>query len=664
MAFTPISNTVPQYEENGIAASGFYIKFYEAGTTTPTAMATDSTGGTLLDKCELDTEGYPINGSSAAFIPHIDKKYKIALFRNEADADSNNLANAAWVVDDLFPFFTSVNVGKDFDQTPLNTDIIYPVSNVEALRELTGISVGQSFYLDGHTSVGIGGGELLATKLHTSEVDNNGNLFVVDGVVIERPDTGYITASEFGSIPDWDGATGTDNTENLQSAINYIIENSYRLKIDGRYMHKGLEAPAPINSMEISGYTWDDELYNSGVSGEHSIYFSSTGPDKEIRAYGVVVKNLKITGNPLSGKGIYAAKLGWYNSGDKLPSPSVFDHLWIQGHGDDGIQLGESSTVGAGNAIQVTNSLITQNGRTGVVMIANTNLVTVSGNMISLNGRDGVEINQVASTNTIERNYFTDNTRFGVYCNRAEEPLIMNNGFNRQGSSAVLLSGNATGSIKYTEAAVISGNLFGDNGITDGTAREVSVTASKGISIHSNYFYGTGQDEMIYLGDYVEGASIRANHYKDLTSEEKLVIKSGAIDTYYTFEDFGEDILRSSTIIKNGIGECIKQENITPTNVIDMSGILSNFAKIDAMTENVTSILFPLNPIDDQRIAMRIKQGSGAAYTVSGWPSNVRLSGGSFTATPVVGKQDYIEFRYSFGSAQWIETSRSQDLNA
>ena len=104
MAFTPISNTVPQYEENGVAASGYFIKFYESGTTTPTAMATDSTGTTLLDKCELNTEGYPINGSSAVFIPHIDKKYKIALFRNAADADANDLASAAWpAVDGLFP---------------------------------------------------------------------------------------------------------------------------------------------------------------------------------------------------------------------------------------------------------------------------------------------------------------------------------------------------------------------------------------------------------------------------------------------------------------------------------------------------------------------------------------------------------------------------------
>mgnify|MGYP002700416460 CR=1 FL=1 len=214
MAFTPISNTVPQYEENGVAASGYFIKFYESGTTTPTAMATDSTGTTLLDKCELNTEGYPINGSGAVFIPHINVEYKIALFRNAADTDANDLNNAAWDVDGLFPYFTDSSIGTDFNQTPLNTDIVYPVANVTELRALTGISVGQKFHLDGHTIQGVGGDPLTATKLHTTEVDNNGSLFVVDGVVIERANKGYLLASDFGAVD------AEDNTIAMQACID------------------------------------------------------------------------------------------------------------------------------------------------------------------------------------------------------------------------------------------------------------------------------------------------------------------------------------------------------------------------------------------------------------------------------------------------------------
>jgi hypothetical protein len=103
MAFTPISNTVPQYSAlaSGSSAAGYYLKFYADGTTTPISMATDSAGGTLLAKCELDSLGYPTTDGTNIFIPHIDQTYKLALYTNATDADNNTLASAVWVVDDL-----------------------------------------------------------------------------------------------------------------------------------------------------------------------------------------------------------------------------------------------------------------------------------------------------------------------------------------------------------------------------------------------------------------------------------------------------------------------------------------------------------------------------------------------------------------------------------
>lgn len=101
--WSPISNSVPQFSKNagGAAAADYYLKFYLSGTTTPTSMATDSTGGTLLDKCKIDSLGYPVNGSDEVFIPHIDQAYKLALYTNATDADNNATGSAAWVVDGL-----------------------------------------------------------------------------------------------------------------------------------------------------------------------------------------------------------------------------------------------------------------------------------------------------------------------------------------------------------------------------------------------------------------------------------------------------------------------------------------------------------------------------------------------------------------------------------
>tara|TARA_R110000824_G_C15218526_1_gene677387 strand:- start:170 stop:2344 length:2175 start_codon:yes stop_codon:yes gene_type:complete len=167
MAWTGISNTVPQYEENGIAASGFYIKFYASGTVTPIPMAIDSTGVTTLAKCLLSTEGYPLNGSSAVFIPHIDQLYKIILYRNATDADADTTANAAWVVDALNPVLTD--------------DLIF-ANNYQAIRDL--ISPDTTLYARGKTTIGDGGEAFFQKKTGspgTYTDDNNKTLVPTAG---------------------------------------------------------------------------------------------------------------------------------------------------------------------------------------------------------------------------------------------------------------------------------------------------------------------------------------------------------------------------------------------------------------------------------------------------------------------------------------------------
>lgn len=197
MAFTPISNTVPQYEENGVAASGYFIKFYESGTTTPTAMATDSTGTTLLDKCELNTEGYPVNGSNAVFIPHINKKYKIALFRNAADANANDLASAVWEVDNLSPVVFGI-VGKGFDQIPLNSYIRIPSDFIFEGDSIT----------DGNTTAGAQYSDLFQTLSFAKDKGTTFN-FAVGGSTVADVQSRY-TGSVYPLRPSANGGTGAE----------------------------------------------------------------------------------------------------------------------------------------------------------------------------------------------------------------------------------------------------------------------------------------------------------------------------------------------------------------------------------------------------------------------------------------------------------------------
>ena len=124
MTWTPISGTLPQYQKSdGTLASGYYLKFYQAGTTTAFSMATDSTGGTTLAKCQINASGYPINGSSDPFIPHVNQDYKIVLYKNSTDADADTTGNADWVIDNISQIQTARDdIYDDFSGTPTRTN--------------------------------------------------------------------------------------------------------------------------------------------------------------------------------------------------------------------------------------------------------------------------------------------------------------------------------------------------------------------------------------------------------------------------------------------------------------------------------------------------------------------------------------------------------------
>ena len=98
MSYAPISGIIPQFSNaSNELASGYYLKFYVANTTTPLSMATDSTGGTLLAKCKLNTSGIPISNeadNSTVFIPYVNQSYRLVIYTNSADADANATGSA------------------------------------------------------------------------------------------------------------------------------------------------------------------------------------------------------------------------------------------------------------------------------------------------------------------------------------------------------------------------------------------------------------------------------------------------------------------------------------------------------------------------------------------------------------------------------------------
>ena len=98
MTWYPTSYIPRQFVDiNGMPASGYVLKAYAAGTTTPIPMATDYTGATTALSFTLNALGYPISGG-AIIIPHVQENFKMALYPDQASADSNS--GAVWTYDD------------------------------------------------------------------------------------------------------------------------------------------------------------------------------------------------------------------------------------------------------------------------------------------------------------------------------------------------------------------------------------------------------------------------------------------------------------------------------------------------------------------------------------------------------------------------------------
>lgn len=99
MAWSPISGVMSQYQKTSAAggglASGYFLKFYNTSNVA-IQMASASDGSGLLGKAQLDSSGYPINGSGDRFIPFIDQDYRPALYTNVVDADANIITSADW----------------------------------------------------------------------------------------------------------------------------------------------------------------------------------------------------------------------------------------------------------------------------------------------------------------------------------------------------------------------------------------------------------------------------------------------------------------------------------------------------------------------------------------------------------------------------------------
>lgn len=281
MAFAPIALTIPEYDRTLYA--NYWLKAYVAGTTTPLAMATDSTGGTTAAKYQLDTQGFPITAGSARLIPYIDGNYDLWLFPTAAEADANNTTNAIQFAD---------NINAD----PLSTNATRFVASLAELKA-TALSTTTGVTSNYRTTLGDGGGgdwyadtsdlstEVTADTLSGIYAAPDSDPTGVSGAWV-RKDADILTPQMFGAIAD--GATV--DTAALQGAINAAVTFQKKVRIPeaDHLVDETITIPGRVT---IYGDNWSSRIVVKSTVGAASdvLAISGTAAITNVRMYNFAI---------------------------------------------------------------------------------------------------------------------------------------------------------------------------------------------------------------------------------------------------------------------------------------------------------------------------------------------------------------------------------------
>lgn len=281
MALAPIALISPQYEEY----PNWWIKFYVQDTSTPIAMATDSTGGTLLARAEISAGGtVPIGfiktAGDAIFIPWVDGDYDLWLFPTAAEADANDTANAIQLADDINADPAGLLITASDNRYAA---VFGSVSSMLTLTTIDGLSFtpasGQLVKLASYrTSIPYtdpqgGGGDLRVMTLaeYALTPDEVGAAFTVGGFAFVRVniDPNVIDAMQWGvvsnSSADISSVTATDSSASFDAILSYCWDNvelkRYDIMIpDNTLLTKAGDFDIPPN-VHICGSNGKSRLY-------------------------------------------------------------------------------------------------------------------------------------------------------------------------------------------------------------------------------------------------------------------------------------------------------------------------------------------------------------------------------------------------------------------
>lgn len=180
MAYAAIAFIAPNFRDY----KNEWIKAYEPGTTTPKAMATDSTLGTLIAKAQLNADGFIVSASGALIIPYIDGSYDLWLFPSEAEADTNDTSNALRLADNV---------------NALNTSIINDLSQAYEFATVALMTADETVFPTGK--------KLVTTTNNVTSNSGGANYIVTAGISPDVQKSPALTGGGYAKLQESDGGT-------------------------------------------------------------------------------------------------------------------------------------------------------------------------------------------------------------------------------------------------------------------------------------------------------------------------------------------------------------------------------------------------------------------------------------------------------------------------
>lgn len=236
MAFTVMYDVMQWVDTNGDPASGFVLKAYDPGTTTPVSIFIDKDGASPQATITFNAEGKPeVSGNE--IVPFIDRDYKWAIFSNATDAAANTNPFAG--------FYDNIPQSLRADDAAATFIDVLTTAAMTALAGLTaGVHVVQTAEFSTDDS---GGGTYDIISGTGNANDENILAHDSDNISFVLREKNILTFEEFGSVGSVDEASLIANV--FSRAQGKIIKGK-----NGRiYVSSTEQQKLPSTELDLGG---------------------------------------------------------------------------------------------------------------------------------------------------------------------------------------------------------------------------------------------------------------------------------------------------------------------------------------------------------------------------------------------------------------------------